>query len=81
MHRKNALFYKTVNGAQVGDIFMGLIHTAELCHANPFEYIVALLRHRKESADHPEQWMPWNYQVALAVADNDQPPPAVGPAP
>jgi transposase len=29
LHRKNALFYKTLNGAQVGDLFMSLIHT---CH-------------------------------------------------
>ena len=25
LHRKNALFYKTRNGAQVGDLFMSLI--------------------------------------------------------
>ena len=30
LHRKNALFYKTRNGARVGDVFMSLIHTAEL---------------------------------------------------
>jgi len=30
LHRKNALFYKTLNGARVGDVFMSLIHTAEL---------------------------------------------------
>ena len=27
LHRKNALFYKTINGARVGDLFMSLIHT------------------------------------------------------
>ena len=35
LHRKNALFYQTDNGARVGDLFMSLIHTAELCDANP----------------------------------------------
>jgi transposase len=34
LHRKNALFYKTMNGAQVGDLFMTLIHTCQLCGAN-----------------------------------------------
>ena len=29
LHRKNALFYRTLHGAQVGDLFMSLIHT---CH-------------------------------------------------
>jgi transposase len=27
LHRKNALFYKTLNGARVGDLFMSLIYT------------------------------------------------------
>ena len=27
LHRKNALFYKTENGAHVGDLFMSVIHT------------------------------------------------------
>jgi transposase len=38
-HRKNSLFYKTENGAGVGDLFMSLIHTCELNGANPFDYL------------------------------------------
>ena len=45
LHRKNALFYKTANGAHVGDLFMSLIHTCELCGANPFDYLTELERH------------------------------------
>jgi len=30
LYRKNALFYNTINGAQLGDLFMSLIHTCEL---------------------------------------------------
>jgi transposase len=37
LHRKNSLFYKTRNGARMGDLFMSLIHTCELCGANPFD--------------------------------------------
>ena len=62
LHRKNALFYKTLNGAQVGDLFMSLIHTAELCGANPFNYLSELQRHAGEVAQSPAQWMPWNYR-------------------
>jgi transposase len=40
LHRKNALFYRTLNGAQVGDLFMSLIHTCQLCGANSFDYLV-----------------------------------------
>jgi hypothetical protein len=66
LHRKNALFYKTLNGARVGDIFMSLIHTAELNRVAPFEYLVALQRHSEEVAECPGDWMPWNYQATLA---------------
>ena len=45
LHRKNALFYKTMNGAHVGDLFMSLIHTCELNGANPFDYLTEFLRH------------------------------------
>ena len=27
MHRKNSLFYKTLHGAYIGDLFMSIIHT------------------------------------------------------
>ena len=63
-----ALFYKTENGAHVGDLCMSLIHTCELCGANPFEYVTTLQRHADELSRTPEQWMPWNYQEAIERA-------------
>jgi hypothetical protein len=66
LHRKNALFYRTLAGAHVGDVFMSLIHTAELNHVAPFDYLVALQRHAAELAANPAAWMPWNYQATLA---------------
>jgi transposase len=66
LHRKNALFYKTLNGAQVGDLFMSLIHTCQLCGANSFDYLIELQRHAQELAASPAQWMPWNYRETLA---------------
>jgi transposase len=65
LHRKNALFYKTLNGAQVSDLFMSLIHTCRLCDANSFEYMTELQRHAGELAANPAQWMPWNYRDTL----------------
>jgi transposase len=66
LHRKNSLFYRSENGAHVGDVFMSLIHTAELREANPFDYLVAILRHHELAADDPAAWMPWNYREAIA---------------
>jgi hypothetical protein len=65
LHRKNALFYRTLNGADVGDLFMTLIHTCQLCGANSFDYMIECQRHARELSEHPSEWMPWNYRETL----------------
>jgi hypothetical protein len=52
----------------VGDVFMSLIHTCQLCGANSFEYLTELQRHARELAAHPAEWMPWKYRQRLAHA-------------
>jgi transposase len=66
LHRKNSLFYKTMKGAEVGDLFMSLIHTCELNGANPVDYLTELQRHAEELKRQPSEWMPWNYRDTLA---------------
>jgi len=61
LHRKNALFYRTLHGSEVGDLFMSLIHTCELADANPFDYLNQLQRHAGELVANPSAWMPWNF--------------------
>jgi transposase len=68
LHRKNSLFYKTQNGADVGDLYMSLIHTCELNGVNPFDYLNELQRHTDEVAAAPAAWLPWNYRQQLAAA-------------
>jgi hypothetical protein len=75
LHRKNALFYKTQNGARVGDLFMTLIHTAELESINPFDYLVALQRHHEAVAADPASWMPWSYRETLERLNSPKPTP------
>lgn len=65
-HRKNSLFYKTRRGAQVGDLYMSLIHTCYHAHADPFDYLTQLQRHHQQVSASPGQWLPWNYQQQLA---------------
>jgi len=65
LHRKNSLFYKTQNGADVGDLFMSLIHTCELNGANAFDYLTELQRHAEELAKNPAAWTPWSYRNTL----------------
>lgn len=65
LHRKNSLFYKTENGAHVGDLFMTLIHTCQLHGVNAFDYLTQLQKHAREVAASPHEWMPWNYRDTL----------------
>ncbi len=60
-HRRNSMFYKTRNGARVGDMYMSLIHTCELNGANAFDYLNQLQLHAEEVAKTPDRWLPWNY--------------------
>jgi hypothetical protein len=66
VHRNNALFFRSLEGARIGDAYMSLIHTAELCGADPFDYLVALMQHAKAVADAPADWVPvpWSYTDA-----------------
>lgn len=76
LHRKNALFFKTQNGANVGDLFMSLIHTAELATIDPFDYLNQLQCHATQLKAAPQQWMPWNYRATLAARHAGPDPPS-----
>lgn len=70
--RKNALFYQTAKGAEVGDLFMSLFQTCRLNRVNPFDYLTELLRNHKLAAEKPQDWMPWNYKEALHGKKQEQ---------
>jgi hypothetical protein len=65
LHRKGSMFYKTASGAEVGDIYMSLIHTCRLCDINPFEYLKALQTHAQAVQSHAALWLPWNYREQI----------------
>jgi transposase len=72
LHRKNSMFYKTLKGAAVGDLFMTLIHTARLNNANAFDYLTELLKHAPQVAARPADWMPWNYRLQIEPVKLEQ---------
>jgi transposase len=74
LHRKNSLFYKTEEGARVGDIYMSLIHTAEMNDVNPFDYLQAVQRNHVLAEGNPVEWMPWSYLATLKGLEAQQPP-------
>ena len=65
--RKNAYFYKSPRGAEVGDTYMALAYTAELNGKNPVDYLTALLEHPDAVAAEPEAWLPWTYEATRAL--------------
>jgi hypothetical protein len=66
LNRKNSLFFKSEFGAYMGDMFMSLIHTCSLMRVNPFDYLIALQKYASNVFKNPAQWMPWNFQEAIA---------------
>jgi len=71
LHRKNSLFYKTLHGAYIGDMYMSLIHTCILNGINPFDYLTQLQKHSSAVFKNPSQWMPWNYESTIAAMVSD----------
>ena len=49
---------------------MSLIHSAELNGIQPFDYLVALMRHHEQVAAAPADWMPWSYGDTIAQFAN-----------
>lgn len=59
--RKNAMFHKTLTGANIGDVITSMIATGSEAGINVFEYFTHLQKNAKKVKDHPEQYLPWNY--------------------
>ena len=67
LHRKNSMFYKTQNGARVGDLFMSLIYTCQLNGINALDYLQTLTAHSGRLAVDPQRWLPWTYRDTAAA--------------
>jgi transposase len=66
-HRRNSLFYKTTNGAEVGDCMMSLISTAQQNGINPYDYLNTLQQYPEQVKASPQLWLPWNYATTMAA--------------
>ncbi len=75
LHRKNSLFYRSVKGAKVGDIYMSLIHTCQLNDVNPFDYLTALQQNSEALKAEPGEWMPWTFRATIASMGSPPAPP------
>jgi len=66
LNRKNGLFFKTENGARIGDILLSFIETCNLNNINPYNYLVAIQEHSNDALLNPSDWMPWNYLETIS---------------
>jgi transposase len=69
-HRKNSLFYKTQRGAEVGDLYMSLVHTCYSSGVSPIDYLTELQRNHERVRAAPGDWMPWNYRAQLVATES-----------
>jgi len=72
LNRKNAYFYKTENGAHVGDVLMSIIETCRLAKVNPLEYLTMLQKNTIDVLNNPAKWLPWNYKETIAAIAREQ---------
>jgi hypothetical protein len=68
-YRNGSLYYRTLEGAKVGDCWMSVIRTAEKAGVNVFDYLVALLEHPKDVTADPKAWLPWTYVETLMALE------------
>jgi hypothetical protein len=71
--RNASLFYKSLRGASVGDLYMSLIFTAEMNGVNSFEYLLALFEHESELEEDAARWLPWAFRATLATRHGSRP--------
>jgi transposase len=60
--RKNSMFFKTEHGAAVGDMLASLIRTCRLNGVNAWDYLVTIVRNKKDARSNPHLYLPWNYK-------------------
>ena len=79
--------YKTQNGADVGDLHMSLIATANANGIEPVAYLTECLRNHEDLANRPDHYLPWVYRdrleqldVPTVPAPQPSPNPPVSPA-
>ena len=61
MPKEKRAVLQNPGGANVGDLFMGLVHTYQLAGNNILDYISWLLKNAQNQAKSPEHYMPWKF--------------------
>ena len=63
--RKTAHFYKTTVGADVANVLISIIATADSAGVNIYDYLLALQQNKEAVKSSPKLWLPWKYQETI----------------
>lgn len=61
--------YKTQSGAEVGDLHMSLVASANANGVEPVAYLTECLDNHEDLANRPEYYLPWVYRARLEARD------------
>lgn len=64
-NRKNASFFKSAVGAEVGDVITSIIATVSCAGVNLLDYLNTIQRHADSVKLNPELWLPWCYEEMI----------------
>ncbi|NJN64565.1 MAG: IS66 family transposase [Acidobacteria bacterium] len=71
--------YKSQDGAEVGDLHMSLVGSANANGVEPVAYLTECLANHEDLAKRPEHYLPWAYRSRLEAGERNTqtgPPPA-----
>jgi len=69
--RKASLFFKTTNGAKIGNHMMSVIHTALQSNIEPVAYLTELQKYQDHVVKEPFKWLPWYYKQTINELNQD----------
>ena len=69
--RKSAMYYKTLKSARIASYIQTALYSAAQNDENPYEYMTAILQHKKAVIQNPGRWLPWCYKAELGKILHD----------
>jgi hypothetical protein len=57
--RKNAMFFRSQHGADVGSLILSVSETSRMAGAAVFDYLVDIVRNAQAVRADPRRWLPW----------------------
>ena len=71
--RKTSHFYKTQTGADVANILISIIMTADRNGVNSFDYLNQLQQNKEAIKANPSAWLPWSRSWSASTSSADPP--------